>query len=130
MTMNKKDLILEIIEEKDSYSARKLYNLYVFTLDISIYEFDKIICKFEEDNFNIKLVHGEVELEYNSDSKDKNDKKIHKFLKRFVEKEDLDYNIVISNVINVFKYQNLDFTKLEVFKTKIQKENGSCIYEF
>jgi site-specific recombinase len=126
----KKDFILEILEEKDVYSGRKILNLYVFLLQESIYELNVSICVIDKDSFKIKLISDKLEMEYHSDIKNKNDKKILKFLIRFKENDNLDYNIVITNLIDLSIAKNIDFAKLEMFRTKIEIKEEGCKYEF
>jgi len=129
----RKDFFLEIIQDIDSYSARKIFNLYAFTIETSIYELKKAICVLDEINtiFCLKLATDDNEYVYQSQKNDKNDKKIYKFIKKFIERDDLDYNIVMSNLSNVLKYKDIDFVKLELFKNKILKnKEGGCEYEF
>jgi len=129
----RKDFFIEIIQEIDTYSARKLYNMYFFTIKTSIYDLKEIHCYLSEDeiSFEIKIIDNDnEEYVYKSELKDKKDKKIYKFIKKYIEREKIDYNIIITNVMDIFKHKKLDFLCKELFKTKIIKEEEGCKYEF
>jgi len=129
----RKDFFIEIIQEIDTYSARKLYNLYFFTIKTSIHNLKEIQCTLSDTDteFIITIIDNNNEkFIYKSVLKDKKDKKIHKFIKKYIEREKIDYNIIITNVMDVFKHKQLDFLCKELFKTKIIKEEEGCKYEF
>jgi len=128
----KKDYFIEIFLTKDVYSKRKLYNLYLFLQDgILIYDIKKVLIILKENFFEIKItsIQG-IEQSYKQDSKDKNDTKIYKFLKKFIEKSDSNYNIVISNVKNVYEYKDIDFLTTELFRIKFKQTEEGYEYEY
>jgi hypothetical protein len=129
----RKDFFIEIIQEIDTYSARKLYNMYFFTIKTSIHNLKEVHCNLSDTDieFSIKIIdNNDEEFIYKSESKDRKDKKIYKFIKKYIEREKIDYNIIITNVMDVFKHKQLDFLCKELFKTKITKEEEGCKYEF
>jgi len=127
----RKDFFIEIFLSEDKYSRRKLYNLYIFIKeDILIYDIKSTVITLEKDYFEFKITSiSGLEKVYKLDVLDKNDKKIYKFLQKFLEKSNTDYNIIISNVQNVIKYQDMDFLITELFRIKFKQTKEEYKYE-
>jgi len=126
----KKDFVLEIVKEKDSYTGRIINNIYIFLLEESIYEIDKVICNIDSNNFQIKLLSGNEYYIYNSIDTDKKDKKIFKFLSKYKENDTIDYSIIITNILDIEKSMSFDVSKIEMFRNKMIVEKEECKYEF